>query len=353
MKILVTIDFPPEQGGIQRYLFNLVKYTYDPSDCVLVGYAGKKVPMPSLPCRIRYCFTFLSRFNKKFSLFCLLFALLKKVVCRDKQLTVEAGNIYSAIPVYLLSLILPVEYSVYCYGKEILPLREKGWRAVLFTRILKRAGKIGYISQHTATLLSGRKLDHKLIYLPPKIDRTLLVDVNDRKLHEPVQLLSVGRLVGHKGHTVLIDAVASLPVTVRCNLFIVGSGPQYSILKNKINALSLDDKITLTGELTDEQLYQLYKNSDIFLFPSQECRNSTEGFGIVLLEAMAQGLAILASKVGGIPEVLNNGSCGMLIPDKKVEAWVEGIIEIIKNDYLRKKLIVNARYRVEQYYVWN
>lgn len=354
MRILVTIDFPPESGGIQRYLFNLVKYTYDSSDLVMVGCGRKNNSYFSeLPCDIKYYSTFFSGYNKKLSLIILLFGLLKRIIHNNEDLTIEAGNLYSALPVFLISLCWPVKYMVYCYGKELLVLAKKGWRKRLFTEVLKRAERISFITQYTASLLSGLNLDYKLNYMPPKIDKNLLEKINDKSLHDPVNLLSIGRLEFHKGHDILLEAVKAIPKTVNWKLTIAGSGPRYNFLEKMIGKYGLSNNVTLATSVNDKQLWNLYNDADLFLFPSQVCESGTEGFGIVLLEAMAKGVAIIASKAGGIPEVLENGRFGVLVEQDNVNEWRDQIINLIKNDEFRKKLINNARLHVEKYYVWN
>jgi phosphatidylinositol alpha-1,6-mannosyltransferase len=353
MKILLTLDFPPEQGGIQRYLYNMVKYCYDRSDRVLVGSSIKPDErIVGLPCTMKYYSNWFSKKNKKVSLLNLLAALLINLIKYRQNATVEAGNIYAAIPVFLISLFWPVKYNVYCYGKEIIPLVNNNWRTLLFRGILNRAENIFYITRHTASFLSLLNVDHKLRYLPPKIEKSLLNDVSDKVLHDPVHLLSVGRLQQHKGHDFLLDLMTELPANIKWQLTIAGSGPQHCLLRQKIEDYYLKDKIHVTGMIPDKLLWELYESADIFLFPSRETNNDTEGFGIVLLEAMAKGVAIVASQVGGIAEVLDNGNCGLLVPPDQKRPWIDAITKLISDQELRIKLIQSARKRVEQQYVW-
>lgn len=353
MKILLTLDFPPERGGIQRYLYNMVKYNYNSHDRVLVGSSVKTDKGPDgLPCYVEYYYNRFSKKNKKASLLNLFSVLLTNLIKCKKNTIVEAGNIYAAIPVFLISLFWPVKYNVYCYGKEIIPINQKSCRALLFRCILKRAQKIFYITRHTASLLSVLNAGHKLCYLPPKIEKSLLSNIGNKRLHDPVHFLSVGRLQQHKGHDFLLDLMTELPVSMKWKLTIAGSGPQYSFLRQKIADYSLEEKINLTDSIPDKLLFELYESADIFLFPSRETNDSTEGFGIVLIEAMAQGVAILASQVGGIAEVLDNGNCGLLVPADQKQPWIDGITKLVSDHQFRMKLIQNARKRVEEQYVW-
>lgn len=353
MKILMTLDFPPEQGGIQRYLYNVVKYCYDSSDRVLVGSSIRIDEAPvGLPCSIEYYSNRFSKNNKKMSLLNLFAVLLTNLLKSKNIILVEAGNIYAAIPVFLVSLFWPVKYNVYCHGKEIIPLGKRSWRAFLFRCILERAEHISYVTRHTVSFLSVLNVDHKLCYLPPKIEKSLLGDVGNKNLHNPIHLLSVGRLQLHKGHDFLLDLMTELPVSRRWKLTIVGSGPQYPFLKEKIADYSLEESINLTNSIPDKLLFDLYESADIFLFPSRETNDSTEGFGIVLIEAMACGVAIVASQVGGIEEVLDNGNCGLLVPPDQKQPWIDGITKLVSDQQMRIRLIQNARTRVEEQYVW-
>lgn len=353
MKILLTLDFPPEQGGIQRYLYNMVKYSYDMSDRVLVGSSVKTDDVEvGLPCSVEFYSNRFSKRNKKASLFNLFTILLINLIKQKKNTIVEAGNIYAAIPVFLISLFWPIKYNVYCYGKEIIPLVQNNWRTLLFRCILNRAENISYVTRHTASFLSVLNVDYKLRYLPPKIEKSLLVDISNKNLHDPIHLLSVGRLQQHKGHDFLLDLMTELPVNIKWKLTIVGSGPQYPFLKKKVAEYSLEERINLTDSISDKLLYKHYENADIFLFPSRETDESTEGFGIVLIEAMAQGVAIVASQVGGIAEVLDNGNCGLLVPPDQLQPWIDGIARLVFNQELRKRLIRNAIKRVKEQYVW-
>ncbi len=188
--------------------------------------------------------------------------------------------------------------------------------------------------------------------MSPRIDSSLLNDKPDYTLHDPIHLISVGRLVEHKDHASLIKAVSQLPSSLNWRLTIAGTGPLYGFLKSLAASYNMKDKIMFTGEINDQQLWLLYKSADIFLFPSLETDCGTEGFGIVLLEAMAQGLGIIASQTGAIPEVLKNGRLGLLTKPGSVEAWADNIKKIISNYDLRKRLIDNAKTEVQENYIW-
>ncbi len=354
MKILITIDFPPENGGIQRYLFNIVKHTYSPCDIVVAGCSNVPRDYRSiLDCKVQYLSTFLSRFNNKFSLIPIFLWLLKSAAKNSRNISFEAGNLYSAIPVFLLSYIFPVKYSVYCYGKELFVLSKSGFRANLFHRILKRADKIYYLSSYTLSLLEKAGITGNLIQEPPRIELPPDINRNRNPLSAShIKLLTVGRLVSHKGHSVLIKAARMLSPEINWHLTIAGSGPELNSLLLSVYKNGLQNRISIQTDLSDLQISSLYSSCDIFLFPSLETADGAEGFGIVLLEAMACRLPIIASRTGAIPEVLSNGECGILVEPDNPREICSSVMKLINDQPLQETLINNASARLEKYYAW-
>jgi glycosyltransferase involved in cell wall biosynthesis len=354
MKLLVTIDFPPEHGGIQKYLHNIVKYTYSCDDLVIAGCSSPlRNPDDSLSCKVLYISTFLSPLNKKFSLIPLFIKLALVLMKKKGNLSIEAGNIYAAFVPFLLSFSKPLRYSVYCYGKELFPLGKVGFRQILFRKILNRAEKIFYLSGCTLSILRKSGISGSFIHVPPKIKLPADYNRHCKTLSASViNLLTVGRLVPHKGHTVLIRATEILPENLKWHLTIAGSGPMYKHLKSLIISKNLQNRISIRNDLTDMQLADLYSSSDIFIFPSLETSDGVEGFGIVLLEAMSYKLPIIASQTGAIPEVLSDGECGILVSPDNPGEICDAVVNLFKNASLREKLVRNAALRLEKHYAW-
>jgi glycosyltransferase involved in cell wall biosynthesis len=352
MKILLTIDFPPEIGGIQRYLYDRVSHLFTLSDCVIVG-TSTKMPTAqlSLPCRVISCCTPLSWLNKKWSLLPMYFKI-ATIAASKQKCTVEAGNVYAAIPAFVAAYLFKnFTYTVYCYGKELLSLQDKTFRAYILRAVLKKATIRYALTDFTISLLKNVGISGECCKAPPKISLKRYPDRQHSENPDYVQLLSVGRLVTHKGHSVLIDAVATLPASIQWRLTIAGSGPQYSKLQYKVNSLS-HNKISIKQFLTDEQLHDEYRRADIFIFPSLPHDSGVEGFGIVLLEAMVFKLPIIASNSGGIPEVLGE-DCAILVPPGDSKALSDALKNCIGNKRLRQQLCNNAFKRCSTLFLWD
>ena len=124
MKLLVTFDFPPERGGIQRYLGDIVVHTFTSDDLVIAAGACRRhaVEEHGFPCRIIRTGKRLSKLNRKLLLPSMALQVWRLAATRRESLTVHAGNVYAALAPWLISFLVPVRYHVYCYGTELLPL---------------------------------------------------------------------------------------------------------------------------------------------------------------------------------------------------------------------------------------
>lgn len=152
---------------------------------------------------------------------------------------------------------------------------------------------------------------------------------------------SIGRLSDEKGFEYLIDALEILiSKGVDAYLVIIGDGYNRNKLEQKIHDMKLEQRILLPGYLNDARIYMKYFN--IYAIPSL-----TEGLPITLLEAMQAKVPIVASNVGGIPQVLNK-NCAILIRPRKPGLIAEAILKICKNPELRFDFTVNANRILKQ-----
>jgi glycosyltransferase involved in cell wall biosynthesis len=355
-KILVTLDFPPEIGGIQRYLHEIVLHTFHQEDVVLAsGNPMHTADTDTLyPCPIRRVRLPFTPNNKKLLLLPMLLTLTRIILQNKTDITIVSGNVYAALLPYLISRILPVAYQVYCYGTELMSLqRRHSVRAHVWKAVLRHADTVFYLTDATKNLLVQSCGDGHYQQNVPKIDCPVFSIADKHPKAGMVNLLSVGRLVPHKGHAFLIQAVNSIDTTIAWHLTIVGSGPEQARLAAMIRANMLEHRCTLQTTTSDQELSSLYMTSDILILPSIETAIAVEGFGIVLLEAMAYGVAIIASRSGGIPAVFEGAEeCAVLVPPKNPEALCSAITALSLDISRRQNMIKTARCLLERRYVW-
>lgn len=137
-------------------------------------------------------------------------------------------------------------------------------------------------------------------------------------------LLSVGNLIELKGHHIAIEALAKLPPDTR--LVIAGTGPERDRLQHQARQLDLGDRVLLVGHVDNQELKWLYSAADVLLLCS-----SREGWANVLLEAMACGTPVIATPVGGTPEVIGQSGAGKLMRDRSAAALLEAYHELQAN----------------------
>ena len=140
-------------------------------------------------------------------------------------------------------------------------------------------------------------------------------------------ILAVGRLSSEKGHNCLIDAISrirSASPDLKLKVLIAGSGPSEGELKAQIDNEGLSEQIKLLGHCPDVK--SLFSIADLFVLPSL-----SEGSPNVVLESMAASVPIVATRVGGVPELVNDGESAILVPPADSEALKNAIIELLLN----------------------
>lgn len=155
----------------------------------------------------------------------------------------------------------------------------------------------------------------------------------------PVVLLSVGRLVAKKGYGVLLDALARLPGDLHWNLVHIGGGGHGPRLREQARRLGIADRIDWRGAQPQEAVIAAYKEADLFVLASRIAEDGDrDGLPNVLMEAQSQNLAVVASDVSAIPELLIDGQTGWLVPPDDVKALAEALARAIADPLARQRL---------------
>ena len=162
-------------------------------------------------------------------------------------------------------------------------------------------------------------------------------------------ILSISRVTWHKGYEYALEAIHKVGKVIGkpIKYVVVGAieDQNYHLkLEKQIRTLSLQDSVKFTGFLSNSMKMQALSRSDIFLAPSLH-----EGFGLVLLEAMASGKPIVASNCEGFQHILENMVTGLLIEPANVEEIANAIMLLLSNSVLQDRLSKNALYSVRKY----
>ena len=189
---------------------------------------------------------------------------------------------------------------------------------------------------------------HKIVTVTSGIDlpKFLSVPTVPSRYYSPAESLIVGtvtRLVPVKGIPDLLHAMAEVvQVFPSARLLIVGDGPERVAIERHIGNLSLSPYVTLLGDRSD--VVQLLSGFDVFVLASH-----SEGLPIAVMEAMAAGCPIIATQVGGIPELITHDVSGILVPPRDVHALAQALLSLLLDHSRRQALGRAARQTAVQH----
>jgi glycosyltransferase involved in cell wall biosynthesis len=162
-----------------------------------------------------------------------------------------------------------------------------------------------------------------------------------------IVVITVRRLVYKNGIDTLIDsAEMAIKKNPKLIFLIIGGGPDFNQVKTRIGQLKMENNFRLAGFVTDEDLPLYYNAADFFVLPSK----SGEGLPLVALEAMACGLPVVATNVGGISEVIME-NYGIVVPPDAPADLAEAILDFSNKDLLANKN--DQRRMIEQKFSWD
>lgn len=199
--------------------------------------------------------------------------------------------------------------------------------------------QISAFMDKTITIREGIDLEK---FTPIKVNK-----LSDTKKSIQKKLLTVAILIERKGIKYLLYAMKKVTKITNVKLFIVGEGPKRETLENLSQQLNLQQYVIFTGKVSNEELVRHYASSDVFILPSIK-----EALGVVLLEAMCMGIPVIASKVGGIPEIVIHKKTGILVPPRDSEALANSIMFLIDNPKICSKYGKNGQKFVHDNFTW-
>ena len=254
---------------------------------------------------------------------------------------------------YLLRGHSVVKLRSGCHYYQKRYLRRRGPVRRLFLLLLRLADCIVVTNSEVERLLSELGVTpNRVVRIPNGADTTQFRPVPAdgrtpmrRQLGLPDSkplVLYVGRLAHLKGVDVLLCGWELLPGDLRdaASLVLVGDGAERNNLLRTIERLALEDSVLLVG--TKKNVSDYYAASDIFVLPSR-----TEGLSNALLEAMARGMPVVASDVGGAPDIIQDGKSGLLFQSEDAAQLAEHLTTLLRSPEQGKNMGSEARRQVE------
>lgn len=247
---------------------------------------------------------------------------------------------------YFLLLRPMFGYSVVlsAHGSDVLVMTQ-GSRSLPW--LITRGDALTAVSQPVADRVgafSGVQRD-RLRVIPNGIDLGFWAEPSPiRDARHGCTIVSIGRLHPVKGHDVLLEALLLLRASVpTARLVLIGEGTQEQALREQAQLTGLEDAVVFAGHLTSHEVRDWLRDADVFALPSR-----SEGMPLSLLEAMATGIAPVATAVGGVPDVLLAGT-GLLVPPEDPSALAEALTRVLADAGLRDDLAGSAQQRARHF----
>jgi len=192
--------------------------------------------------------------------------------------------------------------------------------------------------------------DAKSVTITPGVDCTLFHPGSEEDAGAPslIFIAKMDRGTEYKGLATLLEAMKILGDKGRnIRLDVIGDGEMRSGYERYARTIGLGDKVIFHGSLQGQVLAEEYKKAGIFVLPT-----SNDSQPLVLLEAMASGLAIISTRIGGIPKMVADGKEALLISPKQPQLLAESIVRLLDDEDLRQRLGKNARERAVEAFDW-
>jgi glycosyltransferase involved in cell wall biosynthesis len=251
------------------------------------------------------------------------------------------------------SLIFRLPLFVELHGAHYFGPARSGWTGILEFQIYRALSRFTFAVADRIRSLSEDMSDHlcsvygpglraKVVTIPTRVDLAVFNKVKvDYKSDEMLRVITVGSFYPRKNHINLIKDLflSSIPF----QLTLVGSGPLIDMYRQLSEELGLVDRIVITGSVGHQELSALLVNNDVYIHYAL-----SEGLPRAILEAMAAGLPVVATRVGFIGGVLEDGENALVLESPWSVQLVEAIGRIYKSENLRRELGQAARKTIEE-----
>ena len=209
-----------------------------------------------------------------------------------------------------------------------------------------RTKKVVAVSREVKNALSKLICEKGILVIENGVPTDLIAAlVSKKKRLQKLRLVTLGRLSHQKGYDILLKAFQNvLAYSPEVHLVIIGDGPERNCLVDLANKLGVLQKVIFTGWLS-EPLSELAKADSIYV-----CSSRYEGFGLSILEAMALGIPVVSTLIGGFPALLTHKETGFLVTPENSNELADMILEAISDKDIRKQVAKNGQKFIAKYF---
>lgn len=360
--LFITLDYPPNRGGVARYYEHLVRVLPPEHRMVLVhGFGARETSVDAHGVTITRQ-TLLGP-SWLWPRWLRGFFVVRRFLRHGGIELLHVGN---ALPLGTIALLCKkffgTPYIVYTHGLDI-PLARSRWKRFLLRRVMMRAFGVVANSHYTLSQLINFGLPaDRLIVVLPGCPRAAAVSTAELQKVQTLYrlkgtrvLLTVARLIPRKGIDLALRALSRLRMTTpNVRYLIVGTGEDLDRLQRIVREYGLQKHVVFCGAVSDTELSAYYSACDIFVMParSSEEEGDVEGFGMVYLEANAHGKPVIAGKGGGVDDAVRHGVNGLVVDPRSVEAIRRALDQLLRDTAWSRRLGEQGRFIVEQDCSW-
>ncbi|HWQ99871.1 MAG TPA: glycosyltransferase family 4 protein [Candidatus Methylomirabilis sp.] len=343
--VLITLDYPPEQGGVARFLGELVRAAG--GDITIVVEKRHELTGPGIVVSRELVRTSWPHWWPMVG------------VCREFAASASYLIVSHVLPVGTAAMIAKwlggAPFVVFCHGLDV-RLAAGHWRRSFIFRLVCRNAKL-VVANSEATATEIRRLvpNLRIVTLTPGVRRLSSVAREDARQRLGVAqdeeiVLAVARLIPRKGVDVLLDATERLPDREKLTVVVVGDGPERVKLEQM--AEHLKHRVRFITKASDEDVGLWYAAADVFCLPLREHAGDMEGFGIVYLEAAVHGLPVIAGRSGGAAEAVEDEKTGILVKPNDSGEVAQALERVLHDPLLRERMGLAGRERAECDFRW-
>lgn len=344
--LLLTLEYPPFNGGVANYYANLVKYWPQAEQLEVIN-------------------------NNQGGLFkdgaFSWYQVIGKIRHWQKMMTFDYLLIGQILPLgtaaYFASLIKPFKFAVVLHGLDFSSSLARPRKRFLARLILNKADKIICANSRVAQMVLdfNQRLAAKVKIVNPGVEPSSPAASpekvqnlqNHYRLENTFTLLTVGRLTLRKGVDAVIKALADPALKdLKIKYFIAGTGTQEKYLRELARQSLRPEEIIFLGEISEADKWNWFYTCDAFIMPAREIGPDFEGFGIVYLEANLAGKPVIAGDSGGVKDAVQDLESGLLVNPEKIEEISQAILRLANDKKLASDLGEKGKRRAQVEFNW-
>jgi phosphatidyl-myo-inositol dimannoside synthase len=340
--LMITPDYPPMRGGVARYLSLLARYLKDR----IVVIAGEHPLWQSFDASEPYNIFRMNLLYKHFWPRWLKTLIYLRSVRKDYDVAITSH----VLPIGTAVMMSGIPYILIVHGMDIRLAKQHPRKRRIAKNVLSRARLVVTNSEALAKeVLDDFGVQSLVVY--PCLE-TFPDSIPTRS--QGFTLLTVSRLVERKGHTHVLTALAKLKHSGQLESFeyhIAGTGPMETTLRSMVHELGLERSVVFHGDVSEEDLQNLYADADIFVMPVFDDKIDKEGFGLTFIEAAAHATPSITTRLSGVDEAVIDGETGILVSADNVDALATAIHMLATDVEYRTQLGQKARTRAKELFL--